>query len=387
MSDKKKEPTACLSLTEKDRYSRHLLLTEVGMEGQIKLKQAKVLIVGVGGLGAPAALYLAAAGIGTLGLVDFDRVERSNLQRQVLYAEAMVGQLKVVAARERLLALNPHLKVAIHSQRLTADLATQLIPDYDVILDGTDNFATRYLLSDVCVWHKKPCVHGSIYQFEGQATLFHPGVGPCYRCLFPVPPPPEAAPNCAEAGVLGILPGQIGLIQATETLKLLLGLGTSLAGRLLQFDALKMAYHEIRIPVDPDCHVCGENPKIFKPVDYESFCGSRDKTTESAVEQVEVAIYQKMHLQGRAPLLIDVRNPKEWEICRIPQGKLLPMDKINEWMPTLDSETPLVVTCRSGARSARVVAKLKESGFSQVLNLKGGVLAWLEAFDPSQPRY
>lgn len=372
-----------LTHAEKDRYSRHILLKEVGLVGQERLKQARVLIIGVGGLGTPAALYLAAAGVGTLGLVDFDRIERSNLQRQILFADRDVGRLKAEVAREKLLAFNPHLQLEIYPQRLDAELAQQLIPQFDVIVDGTDNFATRYLLNDVCVWHQKPCVHGSIYQFDGQVTVFQAPNGPCYRCLFPLPPPPEHAPNCAEAGVLGLLPGQIGLIQATETIKLLLQTGKTLVGRLLRFDALTMTFGEIGIPKDPDCPVCGQNPNIFEPLDYGAFCRGPERTPLPEVPEITPADFQ---IQADL-MLVDIRQPQEWDICHIPGSQLKPMEEMAAWSKTLDPKVPLVITCRSGIRGAKAVAFLREQGFENVHNLKGGVLAWLEAFDDSQPRY
>lgn len=376
-----------LSNSEKHRYSRHLLLEQIGLEGQLRLKQAKVLIVGAGGLGAPAALYLAAAGVGTLGLIDFDKVELSNLQRQVLYSEAVVGELKVEAAQKRLKALNPGLTIQTYPQALDSEIAPELIAQYDIVLDGTDNFPTRYLLNDCCVWLKRPCVHGSVYLFEGQVSVFYPGKGPCYRCLFPEPPPAGAAPNCAEAGVLGVLPGQIGVMQATEVLKCILNLGEPLIGRLLRFDALKMAFTEFKISQDPSCLVCGDHPTITNPIDYPAFCGQNSAPEIGPVPEIEVEQLKAWFDQKEPIQLIDIRKKGETDICAIPGSQFWPMQDLEHWQPKIKESIPVVITCRSGIRGASLVAELQSKGFPNVVNLKGGVLAWLDAFDSSQPHY
>lgn len=375
-----------LSARELGRYSRHLLLADVGLSGQLKLKRAKVLIVGMGGLGAPISLYLAAAGVGTLGLVDFDRVERSNLQRQILYSEADVGELKVTAAARRLNGFNADVNLRQIPEIFTAEVAVQLVPEFDIVIDGTDNFATRYLLNDVCVWNQKPCVHGSVFQFEGQTSVFWASQGPCYRCLFPEPPPPEAAPNCSEAGVLGVLPGQIAMFQATETIKLILGIGQSLVGRLLRYDALSTSIYEIKIPKDPDCPVCGDAPTITEPIDYQEFCNGR-KQREDAVEELSVEAYQALAKTEKPPFLVDIRRPDEWAICQIPGSHFWTMDSLDSWADKLPPDRMIVITCRSGVRGAKTVAELLAKGNNHVKNLKGGVLAWIEAFDPQQPGY
>ncbi len=390
MRTKTENAQSVLSREEIQRYSRHLLLPDVGMSGQMKLKRASVLLVGVGGLGSPVALYLAAAGVGRLGLVDADVLDETNLQRQVLYAAAGVGRPKTELARERLLALNPDLQVEVFQQRLTSENALTIMGDFDIVVDGTDNFPTRYLVNDACVLLKKPNVYGSIFRFEGQASVFCTPEGPCYRCMFPQPPPPGMVPGCAEAGVLGILPGNIGLIQATEVVKLIVGLGRSLVGRLLLYDALAMEYREVRLHKDPACPVCGENPEIRELIDYEHFCGlDAEEKIELPPEQ-EISVEALSALLGStqdAPCLLDVREPHEADICRIPNAKLIPLAELKERAGELDPADDILVYCRSGVRSARAVVLLQEAGFTRVKNVRGGILAWAREIDPTLPTY
>jgi len=385
---KNSQPT--LSREEIQRYSRHLLLPDVGVKGQMKLKRAKVLLVGVGGLGSPVSLYLAAAGVGRLGLVDGDVLDETNLQRQVLYSAADVGRPKTELARERLLALNPDIEVEIYPERLTSENAPEIIGDFDVVADGSDNFPTRYLVNDACVLLRKPNVYGSIFRFEGQASVFCAPEGPCYRCIFPQPPPPGLVPSCAEAGVLGILPGNIGLIQATEVVKLILGLGRSLVGRLLLYDALAMEYREVRLRKDPACPVCGENPTITELIDYEQFCGLEiDGKVDLSSEQ-EISVVELNSLLSRAEAdicLVDVREPHEADFCRIPDSKLIPLGELKGRAGELDPTKEILVYCRSGVRSARAVALLRKAGFARAKNVKGGILAWAREVDPSVPTY
>ncbi len=374
-----------------ERYKRHLLLDDVGPEGQRRLLDARVLLIGAGGLGSPSALYLAAAGVGTLGMADFDHVDASNLQRQVLYTTADVGEPKVAVAERRLTQLNPDVKVIPHEERLEAANAERIISDYDVVLDGTDTFPSRYLSSDVCAWLEKPLVYGSVMRFEGQVAVFDVRRGPCYRCLFPEPPPPELAPNCAEAGVLGVLPGVIGLLQATEVLKLILERGEPLIGRLLVYDALAMDFRRFSIPKDPQCAVCGESPTITEAVDYEAFCAA---SAGSAGDDGAVAEIQPTSLQARLRggddlLLLDVREPIEAEMAHIDGARLIPLGELESALAELESwrEKAIVVHCRTGGRSRQACELLLDRGFTKVENLAGGILAWSDEVDPSVPKY
>ncbi len=371
------------------RYSRHLILPDVAMEGQLKLKAAKVLCVGAGGLGSPLALYLAAAGVGTIGLVDFDVVDFTNLQRQVLYTTGDVGRPKLQVAKERLQSMNPNVDVRTYETRLTRENALEIFADYDIIVDGTDNFATRYLVNDACALLGKPNVYGSIFRFEGQASVFGAKDGPCYRCLYPEPPPPGLVPSCAEGGVLGVLPGVIGTIQAMETIKLILGKGEPLVGRLLLFNALKMQFRELKLRRNPNCPVCGENPIIRELIDYEEFCGVRgeEEAPTQAVEEITPAELKRRLDAGDDIFLLDVREPVEWNICHLGGATLIPMNTVPARMHELDSAREMVVYCRSGKRSAQIVAFLKAAGFRRVKNLQGGILQWSDEVDPTVPKY
>ena len=369
------------------RYSRHLIMPEVTIDGQRRLKQGSVLLIGAGGLGSPAALYLAAAGVGRIGIVDFDVVDESNLQRQILHDTTWVGKPKLESARARLTALNPHVEVEPHPTALTSDNALEVMKGYDVIVDGTDNFETRYLTNDACFFLDKPNVYGSIFRFEGQASVFWPGRGPCYRCLYPEPPPPGLVPSCAEGGVLGILPGVVGGIQATEALKILLGIGEPLVGRLLLYDALAMSFQELKLRRNPECPLCGERPTIHELQDYVAFCGlGRGEETE-AVEEITASELKKRRDAGEDLEVVDVREPHEWEICHIEGARLVPLGTLAEHMHEFDSSRTYVMQCRSGVRSAKAVAQLRRAGFRRLLNLKGGVLAWAREVDPSLPTY
>src|SRR6516165_12713338 len=374
-----------LTKQELQRYSRHLIMPEVTVEGQKRLKAARVLCIGAGGLGSPAALYLAAAGVGKLGLVDFDRVDLTNLQRQILHGTKDIGRSKLESARDRLRDINPDIHLQLHECQLSSENAEQIVADYDVIVDGSDNFATRYLSNDVCVFAGKANVYGSVFRFEGQTTVFAPQLGgPCYRCLFPEPPPPESVPNCAQAGVLGVLPGIIGMLQAIEAIKLILGIGEPLIGRLLHFDALKVKFREVNLRRDTQCPVCGDTPTIFSPIDYEQFCGARDEETIPAISAHEL----KRRMNARETFdLIDVREPFEYEIARIDGAKLIPLAEIAERTDELQREQPIVVHCHSGTRSAQAVRLLQQRGFSNVYNLEGGIDAWSDQIDPSVPKY
>jgi len=374
-----------LSVEELQRYSRHLIMPEVTSEGQNRLKAARVLCIGAGGLGSPAALYLAAAGVGTLGIVDFDDVDLSNLQRQILHGTKDIGRGKLESARDRLHDINPQIEIKLHKCRFSSENAPQLVARYDVVVDGSDNFPTRYLSNDVCVFARKPNVYGSVFRFEGQTTIFAPHLGgPCYRCLFPEPPPPESVPNCAQAGVLGVLPGIIGMLQAIETLKLILGIGEPLVGRLLHFDALKVKFRELNLRRDPQCPVCGENPTIFSPMDYEQFCGMRD---EQAIPEMSPHELKRRMNAGEPFELIDVREPFEYEIARINGAKLIPLGEIGERLSELQRERPIIVHCHSGKRSAQAVGVLQQHGFTNVYNLEGGIDAWSDQIDPNVPKY
>ena len=373
-----------LTADETRRYSRHLLLPPVGPEGQRKLKAARVLLVGGGGLGSPAALYLAAAGIGTIGLVEFDAVSESNLQRQVLYGTADVGRPKLDAARERIADLNPLVQLEAHAARLSAQNALDIVRAYDVVLDGTDNFPTRYLVNDACVLTRRPYVYGSVFRFEGQASVFGAPDGPCYRCLFPEPPPPGAVPDCEEGGVLGVLPGLIGVIQATEVLKLVLGAGDALIGRLLLVDALRMQFRTLRLERDPECPACGTRT-LQTLIDYEAFCGIRGG--EDAVPEIAPHELAARFAAGDRPLLLDVREPREWELARIEGARLVPLGTLAGAIPSLDREAEIVVMCKSGVRSANAARQLRDAGFRRVLNLAGGIKRWSADVDPRVPTY
>jgi adenylyltransferase/sulfurtransferase len=370
------------------RYGRHLILPEVGLQGQRRLKGSSVLLVGAGGLGSPLALYLTAAGVGRIGIVDFDRVEESNLQRQVLYGAASLGRAKIEAAKARLADLNPHVQVEPHAARLTSANALDLVRRYDVVADGTDNFPTRYLVNDACVLLGKPNVYGSIFRFEGQASVFDARHGPCYRCLFPEPPPPGLVPSCAEGGVLGVLPGVIGLIQGIEILKLLLGLGETLIGRLLLFDALAMRFREVRLEKDPACPICGEQPTIRELIDYETFCGLTPAPAAADAELFEIGPGElAAALEGGEVTLVDVREPHEYEIAHIEGARLIPLGRLPERLGELDSSEEIVLHCHTGERSLRALEFLRQSGFRKLKNLRGGIDAWSREVDPEVPRY
>ncbi len=387
--------TAAMALSDAEirRYARHLILPEIGIEGQRKLKQASVLIVGVGGLGSPAALYLAAAGVGRLGLVDFDVVDESNLQRQVLYGQRNVGKPKLQSAAERLHDLNPHVEIVTYETPLTSANALDIVREYDVVLDGADNFPTRYLVNDACVLLGKPNVHGSIFRFDGQASVFWAARGPCYRCVFPEPPPPGLVPSCAEGGVLGVLPGVIGAIQATEAVKIITGIGEPLIGRLLLYDALEMSFRELKLRKDPNCPICGTNPTITTLIDYEAFCGVPAHAPPPPRTVPEITVQElkqriEAGLERTNTLLLDVREPYEWHIARLPGARLIPKDKVKEHLHELSQADEILVYCRSGVRSAEVVRFLIEDvGFRKVRNVKGGLLAWAREVDPSTPVY
>jgi len=382
-------PPAALTREELERYSRHLTLPEVGEAGQLKLKQAKVLLVGTGGLGAPLGLYLAAAGVGTLGLVDFDVVDRSNLQRQVIHGTGDIGRRKIESAAAKIAELNPNVKVVKHEVALTSENALEIVREYDLVADGTDNFPTRYLVNDACVLLGKPNVYGSIFRFEGQASVFATEAGPCYRCLYPEPPPPGLVPSCAEGGVLGILPGTIGLIQATEVVKLILGVGEPLIGRLLLYDALGMRFRELKLRRDPECPICGANPSVTKLIDYHQFCGVPKKAEDSKNVAGEIdPIQVKARLdRGEDFQLIDVREPFEHKIASIAQAKLIPLGELPKRLDEVDREREIVVLCKMGGRSAKAAEFLCQSGFRNVLNMTGGILAWSDKVDKSVPKY
>jgi adenylyltransferase/sulfurtransferase len=371
-----------------DRYRRHLSLPEIGVEGQTRLLESRVLLIGAGGLGCPLSQYLAAAGVGTIGIVDYDRVEASNLQRQVLYGTADIGRPKVEVALERIKAMNPDVQVDAHATLLTSDNALELFVEYDVIVDGTDNFPTRYLSNDACVLLGKPNVHGSVYRFDGQASVFDARHGPCYRCLYPEPPPPGSVPSCAEGGVLGVLPGIIAMIQATETVKIATGIGEPLYGRLLQYDALKMEFSEFRLKKDPKCPVCGENPSVTELIDYEGFCGE-PAVAKAATAEVSAAVVQAMLERGDDFLLLDVREPDEFEASRIEGSKLVPLGELESRLAELEEwkERPIVVHCHKGGRSAKASELLTAKGFIRVTNLAGGIDAWSLTVDVDVPRY
>jgi len=380
-----------LTTDELSRYSRHLILPEVGMEGQQKLKAARVLCVGTGGLGSPLALYLAAAGVGTLGLVDFDVVDASNLQRQIIHSTKDIGRKKLDSAEEKLTALNPALNVVKHDTMLSSANALEILKDYDIVADGTDNFPTRYLVNDACVLLGKPNVYGSIFRFEGQASVFATEGGPCYRCLYPEPPPPGLVPSCAEGGVLGILPGLVGVIQATEVIKLILGKGQLLAGRLLLVDALNMRFRELKLRKNPECPVCGLNPTVTELIDYQQFCGIAPQTPEekivkNGIPQLSVKDLKKRIDAGEEVYIIDVREPFEYKIAQI-GGKLIPQNDVPQRLAEIDRDREVIVQCKSGGRSQRIAEFLKQAGYPRVVNLAGGILAWSAEIDPTVPKY
>ena len=378
-----------LSNEEIARYSRHLIMPEVALDGQKKLKQARVLTIGAGGLGAPLAMYLAAAGVGTLGIVDFDVVDESNLQRQIIHGTSDIGRPKMESARDRINDINPNVHVEVYEEALSSENALEIFKDFDVIVDGTDNFPTRYLVNDACVLTGKPNVYGSIFRFEGQASVFWAKEGPCYRCLYPEPPPPGLVPSCAEGGVLGILPGAIGTIQATETVKLILGIGEPLVGRLLLYDALGMSFREMKLRKDPNCPVCGENPSVTELIDYQEFCGipqANAQATADEVPEITVQELKKRLDNGENLSVLDVREPHEYEVANI-GARLIPLNELPERLAELDRDVPLAVHCKTGGRSARAVKLLQETGFQNAFNVEGGITAWSEEIDPSVPKY
>ena len=378
-----------LSNEEISRYSRHLIMPEVALDGQKQLKQAKVLTVGTGGLGSPLAMYLAAAGIGTIGIVDFDVVDESNLQRQILHGTSDVGRPKVESARDRIEDINPNVNVVVHEEALTSENALDIFADYDVIVDGTDNFPTRYLVNDACVLLGKPNVYGSIFRFEGQASVFWAEEGPCYRCLYPEPPPPGLVPSCAEGGVLGILPGAIGTIQATETVKLILGIGEPLIGRLMLYDALGMSFREMKLRKDPNCPVCGENPTVTELIDYQEFCGiPQAAAAEQAngVPEISVTDLKRKMDAGENINVLDVREPHEYEVANI-GVRLVPLGELPQRLAEFDQNENFAIHCKTGGRSAKAVKLLQDAGFQNVYNVKGGITAWSEEIDPSIPTY
>ena len=380
-----------LTNDEIKRYSRHLIMPEVGVEGQLKLKASKVLCVGAGGLGSPAAMYLAAAGVGTLGIVDFDVVDFSNLQRQILHGTPDVGRTKLASAKDRLQAINPNVEIRTYETALSSKNALELFAPYDVILDGTDNFPTRYLVNDACVLLGKPNAYGSIFRFEGQASVFATKDGPCYRCLYPEPPPPGLVPSCAEGGVLGVLPGVIGVIQATETIKLILGVGEPLISRFMIYDALKMRFREMKLRKDPDCPVCGTHPTVTHLIDYEQFCGvvpaaPEPVTASSATEITAVELKRRLD-RGDALTIVDVREVNEYQINRLEGSLLMPLGDVPKRYTELNPKHEIVVQCKMGGRSAKAADFLRSVGFTRVLNLKGGILDWIDKVDPGMPKY
>jgi adenylyltransferase/sulfurtransferase len=390
-------PTQLPELTrdELSRYARHLILPEVGVEGQQKLKAARVLCVGAGGLGSPLALYLAAAGVGTLGLVDFDVVDASNLQRQILHTTGDVGRKKLDSAEEKLAALNPAVHVVKHETMLSSTNAMDILKDYDIVADGTDNFPTRYLVNDACVLLGKPNVYGSVFRFEGQASVFATREGPCYRCLYPEPPPPGTVPSCAEGGVLGILPGLIGIIQATEVIKLILGKGEALVGRLLLVDALSMRFRELKLKKNPECPVCGAHPTVTSLIDYQQFCGivpeaspeaGQETTLKNGIPQMTVQELKVRRDRGDDLFVLDVREPYEYQIANI-GGTLIPQNEVPQRLAEIDRNREIVVQCRSGGRSQRIAEFLAQQGYPNVKNLAGGILAWADAIDPKITKY
>jgi molybdopterin/thiamine biosynthesis adenylyltransferase/rhodanese-related sulfurtransferase len=384
-------PAADLSVDEVRRYSRHLIIPEIGMTGQKRLKNAKVLCVGAGGLGSPALLYLAAAGVGTLGIIDFDVVDESNLQRQIIHGQSDVGRLKAESARDSIREINPLVNVIVHAEQLDSDNALQIFEPYDLIVDGTDNFATRYLVNDACVLLRKPYVWGSIYRFDGQASVFWAEYGPCYRCLYPEPPPPGMVPSCAEGGVLGVLCASIGSIQVNEAIKVITGVGEPLVGRLMIYDALEMSYRSLAVRKDPDCPVCGKDPTITQLIDYEAFCGavSEDAQRAASGSTITAAELKEMLDNDDKIFLVDVREPNEYEIVSIPGSVLIPKDQFlsGAALERLPQDRRVVLHCKSGARSAECLAVVKNAGFADAVHVGGGVLAWVNQVDPSLPVY
>ena len=385
------EPVAGLSVDEVKRYSRHLIIPDVGMAGQKRLKNAKVLVVGAGGLGSPALLYLAAAGVGTLGVVDFDTVDESNLQRQIIHGVSDVNKSKAESAKESIAEINPYVTVVLHKERLDSSNVMEIFAPYDLIVDGTDNFATRYLVNDACVLLHKPYVWGSIYRFDGQASVFWADYGPCYRCLYPEPPPPGMVPSCAEGGVLGVLCASIGSIQVNEAIKLIAGIGEPLAGRLMIYDALEMSYRTVRVQKDPECAVCGKNPTVTELIDYDAFCGA---VSEEAAEAVVGSTITATDLKGMLDrddkiFLVDVREPNEYEIVSIPGATLIPKGEFlsGAALEKMPQDKRIVLHCKSGVRSAECLAIVKNAGFSDAVHVGGGVLAWVKQVDPSLPSY
>jgi molybdopterin/thiamine biosynthesis adenylyltransferase/rhodanese-related sulfurtransferase len=385
------EPAADLSVDEVKRYSRHLIIPEIGMTGQKRLKNAKVLCVGAGGLGSQALLYLAAAGVGTLGVIDFDTVDESNLQRQIIHGQSDIGRPKAESARDSILEINPYVNVVLYEEPLTTENAMEIFSEFDLIVDGTDNFATRYLVNDACVLLGKPYVWGSIFRFDGQASVFWAEYGPCYRCLYPDPPPPGMVPSCAEGGVLGVLCGSIGSIQVTEAIKLITGVGDSLSGRLMIYDALEMNYRTVRVRKDPECAICGKNPTITQLIDYEAFCGvvSEDAQLAASGSTITATELKNMIDNGDNIFLVDVREPNEYEIVSIPGSVLIPKDQFltGAALERLPQDKRIVLHCKSGARSAEALAVVKNAGFSDAVHVGGGVLAWVNQIDPSLPTY
>jgi len=385
------EPAAELSVDEIRRYSRHLIIPDVGVTGQKRLKNAKVLVVGAGGLGSPALMYLAAAGVGTLGIVEFDTVDESNLQRQIIHGQSDIGRPKAESARDSILEINPYVTVNIHGEPLTRDNAMQIFADYDLIVDGTDNFATRYLVNDAAVLLGKPYVWGSIYRFDGQASVFWAEYGPCYRCLYPEPPPPGMVPSCAEGGVLGVLCASIGSIQVTEAIKLLAGIGEPLLGRLMVYDALEMNYRTVKVRKDPNCAVCGEHPTVTELIDYDDFCGTVSDEAAEATFGSTITVGELRDWQNAdKPIdLIDVREPAEWEIVRIPGARLVPKGDIlsGQALADLPQDRQIVLYCKTGIRSAEALAAIKAAGFKDAVHVQGGVTSWVKQIDPALPSY
>jgi sulfur-carrier protein adenylyltransferase/sulfurtransferase len=385
------EPAAELSVDEIRRYSRHLIIPDVGVTGQKRLKNAKVLCVGAGGLGSPALMYLAAAGVGTLGIVEFDTVDESNLQRQIIHGQSDIGRPKAESARDKILEINPYVTVNIHGEPLSRDNAMQIFADYDLIVDGTDNFATRYLVNDAAVLLGKPYVWGSIYRFDGQASVFWSEHGPCYRCLYPEPPPPGMVPSCAEGGVLGVLCASIGSIQVTEAIKLLTGIGEPLVGRLMVYDALEMNYRSVKVRKDPNCVLCGDNPTVTELIDYDDFCGTVSDEAAAAATGSTITVHELRDLvdSGKPIDLIDVREPAEYEIVRIPGSRLIPKGEIlnGSVLADLPQDKQIVLYCKSGVRSAEALAALKAAGFKDAVHVQGGVVSWIRQIDPSLPIY